>query len=124
MRQSVKEEGKKGVPDETVREFIERLVKDRGPDTAIATLLGSSRPPPEGSQLRGDGRLALSPSELAESLGVGRSRIFQAIKDGELQARKAGSRTTIIDVAEGLRWFRSLPTRGRKSEKPETAVAA
>ena len=54
-------------------------------------------------------RLSLTPSELAECAGVGRSRIFQAIRDGELVARKAGARTTLIEVEAARRWIRSLP---------------
>jgi hypothetical protein len=56
-------------------------------------------------------KLALTPSELARSAGVGRNRIFQAIRDGELEARKAGTRTTLIEIEEARRWINSLPTR-------------
>ncbi len=58
-------------------------------------------------------RLALNPEELAESAGVGRARVFRAIKDQELTARKPGARTTIIEVDEAKRWIRSLPFRGQ-----------
>ena len=44
--------------------------------------------------------------------GRSRSRIFQAIKDGELQARKDG-RSTIITDAELRRWINAMPTIGR-----------
>jgi hypothetical protein len=66
-------------------------------------------------------RIAVTPEELAASTGVGRVRIFEAIRRGELTARKAGSRTTLIEVEEGKRWLRSLPWRGRP---PESASAA
>jgi hypothetical protein len=46
--------------------------------------------------------------------GVSRTRIFAAIRDGELVARKAGRRT-IIEMSELQRWIRSLPMRGRAS---------
>ena len=56
-------------------------------------------------------RLSLTPSELAQSAGVGRSRIFKAIRDGELEAHKAGPRTTLIEVEAARRWIKSLPRR-------------
>jgi hypothetical protein len=43
-----------------------------------------------------------------------RSRIFKAIKDGELTARKDG-KATLIEDDELRRWVRTLPTIGRKS---------
>jgi len=57
-------------------------------------------------------RLGLNPNEAAESTGVSRTKIFEAIRDGELTARKSG-KTTIIEPSELQRWVRSLPTRGR-----------
>jgi excisionase family DNA binding protein len=66
-------------------------------------------------------RLSLTPEELAESTGVGRTTIFEAIRDKQLTAYKAGERTTLIEVEEGRRWLRSLPWRGRP---PESATAA
>jgi excisionase family DNA binding protein len=66
-------------------------------------------------------RLALTPEELAESTGVGRTTIFEAIRNSELTAYKAGNRTTLIEVEEGRRWLRSLPWRGRP---PESSPAA
>jgi excisionase family DNA binding protein len=38
----------------------------------------------------------------------GRSTIYQAIRDGELEARKRGRRTVILD-SELKRWLDSLP---------------
>lgn len=58
-------------------------------------------------------RFAFTPSEAAESTGFSRTRIFQAIKSGELTARKSG-KSIIIETEELLRWLRSLPTRGRR----------
>jgi hypothetical protein len=56
-------------------------------------------------------RLAFTPAELAQSAGVGRTRIFKALKDGDLEARKAGARTTLIAFEEAQRWVNSLPKR-------------
>jgi excisionase family DNA binding protein len=57
-------------------------------------------------------RLGFSPDEAAESAGVSRTRIFEAIRDGSLTARKAG-KSTVIEIDELRRWVSSLPTRGR-----------
>jgi excisionase family DNA binding protein len=65
-------------------------------------------------------RMALTPEELAESTGVGRTTIFEAIRNSELTARKAGNRTTLIECEEARRWLRSLPWRG----KPPEIIAA
>ena len=64
-------------------------------------------------------RLSLTPDEAAESTGFARTRIFQAIRDRELTARKSG-KATVIETDELARWVRSLPTRGRQ---PEHAAA-
>jgi hypothetical protein len=56
-------------------------------------------------------RLALTPIELAQSAGVGRTRVFEAIRAGELVARKAGTKTTIIEIDAAREWIRSLPAR-------------
>ena len=61
---------------------------------------------------RGLPRFALTPDDAAESTGFSRTLIFQAIRDGELTARKDG-KATVIETEELLRWLRSLPTRGR-----------
>jgi excisionase family DNA binding protein len=68
-------------------------------------------------------RLGLTPAEAAESAGVSRTKIFEAIRDGTLTARKAG-KSTVIEPSELQRWVRSLPVRGRvpdDSEKPDAA---
>jgi hypothetical protein len=57
-------------------------------------------------------RLAVTPELGAEMVGRTRTRIFSAIKDNELTARKDG-KATLIEVDELRRWVRSLPTRGR-----------
>jgi excisionase family DNA binding protein len=72
---------------------------------------------------RGLPRFSLTPDEAAESTGFSRTRIFAAIRDEELMARKDG-KATVIETDELLRWLRSLPTRGRQSESvvPRSAV--
>jgi hypothetical protein len=45
--------------------------------------------------------------------GVTRSRAFEAMRGGELRAKKAG-KATIIEIEEGKRWIRSLPDRQRE----------
>jgi len=57
-------------------------------------------------------RFSLTPDEAAESTGFSRTRIFQAIRAGEITARKGG-KATVIETDELLRWLHSLPTRGR-----------
>jgi len=69
---------------------------------------------PTGIQGGGVPRLAFSPREAAESAGIAERRIFKAIADKRLQARKDG-KATLIEVAELTRWIASLPTRGRHS---------
>jgi excisionase family DNA binding protein len=68
-------------------------------------------------------RLSLTPDEAAESTGFSRTRIFAAIRDSELTARKCG-RSTIIEIDELARWLRSLPTRGRQPEPTAADEAA
>lgn len=48
-------------------------------------------------------------------IGISRTRIFEAVRNGEITVRKAG-RSTIIEVDELRRWVRSLPTKGRPLE--------
>ena len=67
-------------------------------------------------------RISLTPDEAASSTGFSRTRIYNAIRDQELTARKDG-RATVIEVAELQRWVRSLPTRGRAPERYEGAAA-
>jgi hypothetical protein len=67
-------------------------------------------------------RLGLNPDEAAVAAGVSRTRIFEAIREGALTARKTG-KATIVETDELARWIRSLPARGRapKSRAPDTA---
>ena len=69
------------------------------------------------SEITGRGglfRVSLTPDEAAESAGLSRTRIFEAIRSGTLTARKCG-KATIIETEELARWVRSLPTRSRKA---------
>jgi excisionase family DNA binding protein len=66
-------------------------------------------------------RLGFSPDEAAACAGVSRTRIFEAIREGSLTARKAGKQT-IVELDELQRWIRSLPTRGRAPENTPDAA--
>ena len=57
--------------------------------------------------------IAYSPEDAATVTGRSRSRIFKAIKDKELTARKDG-KATLLEADELRRWVRSLPTIGRQ----------
>jgi hypothetical protein len=56
--------------------------------------------------------IALAIESVPQAVGVSRTRIFQAIRDNEITARKAG-RSTIIEIDELKRWVKSLPVKGR-----------
>ena len=60
-------------------------------------------------------RISYSPEAAAVVVDRTRSRIFKAIKDKELTARKDG-RATLLEGDELRRWVRSLPTVGRPPE--------
>jgi excisionase family DNA binding protein len=66
-------------------------------------------------------RLSLTPGQAAHSTGFSRTRIYNAIKDEELTARKDG-RATVIEISELRRWIQSLPTRGRQPEAERAAA--
>ena len=59
--------------------------------------------------------LAYTVAEAGQAVGVSRTRIFDAIKNKELTARKAG-KATLIEVGELQKWLRSLPTRGAEHD--------
>jgi hypothetical protein len=54
--------------------------------------------------------LAYPVEKAGDAVGVSRTRIFEAIRNKELTARKAG-RATIIEAPELQRWLQSLPIR-------------
>jgi excisionase family DNA binding protein len=56
--------------------------------------------------------ISYTPEEAAAVTGRSRSRIFKAVKDKELTARKDG-KATLLEDEELRRWVRSLPTIGR-----------
>jgi hypothetical protein len=56
------------------------------------------------------GRIAHSPTQAAIASGRSRTRIFKAIKDKELIARKDGRATVILDD-ELRRWVNAFPTK-------------
>jgi excisionase family DNA binding protein len=54
-------------------------------------------------------QLAMTIAEACAASRIGRTRIYEAIRAGELRARKHGKRTLIL--ADDLRqWLESLPT--------------
>ena len=58
--------------------------------------------------------ISYTPEQAAAVTGRSRSRIFKAIKDEELTARKDG-KATLLEADELRRWVRSLPTIGRQT---------
>ena len=57
--------------------------------------------------------ISYTPGQAAAATGRSRSRIFKAIKNEELTARKDG-KATLLEADELRRWVRSLPTIGRQ----------
>jgi hypothetical protein len=58
-------------------------------------------------------RIAYAIEDVPSATGLTRTRIFQAIREGQLTARKLGRRT-IIEATELRRFIETLPTRGRE----------
>jgi excisionase family DNA binding protein len=58
--------------------------------------------------------ISYTPEQAAAVTGRSRSRIFKAIKDKELTARKDG-KATILEDNELRRWVRTFPTVGRQT---------
>ncbi|MBG0796656.1 helix-turn-helix domain-containing protein [Methylocystis sp. L43] len=56
-----------------------------------------------------DDPIAYSPLAAAQKLGVGRTRLFEAIKAGELHAKKFGRKTLILD-SDLRRYASNLPS--------------
>jgi excisionase family DNA binding protein len=64
--------------------------------------------------------IAYSIKDAPQAVGVSRTRIFEAVRNKELTARKAG-RSTIIESDELKRWVKSLPIKGRvMAEAPDS----
>jgi hypothetical protein len=64
-------------------------------------------------------RIAYAIEDVPGATGLTRTRVFQAIREGQLTARKLGRRT-IIEATELRRFIETLPTRGRE---PDEATA-
>lgn len=64
--------------------------------------------------------LGLSPAEAAKTAGVGRTSIYEALARGELQARKFGRRTIILN-SDLCTWLAALPVL--KPVKPKKCPA-
>jgi excisionase family DNA binding protein len=64
--------------------------------------------------------IAVSIENAPQIVGVSRTRIFEAIRNGDLSARKAG-RSTIIETDELKRWVRSLPVKRELAPCEEAA---
>jgi hypothetical protein len=64
-------------------------------------------------------QLCYTPEQAGAATGRSRTRIFKAIQDKEITARKDG-KATVIEASELLRWVRAMPTIGRnpQSENP------
>jgi hypothetical protein len=60
--------------------------------------------------------LSATPERAAELTGFSKTRIFTAIKDEQLTARKDG-KATVIEATELMRWLHSMPTRGRVPDR-------
>ena len=65
--------------------------------------------------------ISYTPTAAAVVTGRSRSRIFKALKDRELTARKDG-RATLIERDELVRWLRTLPTIGRDPRSGSVAA--
>ena len=57
-------------------------------------------------------RIALSPKEAAEALSIGRTRLYELISEGKIEARQCGRRTLII-ADSLLAYVKSLPRLSR-----------
>jgi excisionase family DNA binding protein len=60
-------------------------------------------------------KLAYTPEEAAAATGLGRTSIFEAMRDGRLERRKAGART-LIPAASLRAFLAALPRGGREPE--------
>ena len=60
--------------------------------------------------MRLENKLAFSPNTAAKAAEVGRTKIFEAIKEGELKARKLGKRTIILRD-DLVAWLAALPIK-------------
>ncbi|HEY8124187.1 MAG TPA: excisionase family DNA-binding protein [Methylocystis sp.] len=70
--------------------------------------------------MRNSEEIACSPDVAARRLGIGRSKLFEAIKAGELAAKKCGRRTLILD-ADLRRYADNLPSA---TQRPSVSASA
>ncbi len=68
-------------------------------------LLESTAPPP---------RISYAIEEVPTVTGIPRTKIYEAVRDGRLTARKNG-RSTIIEHAELMRYVQALPIRAARA---------
>jgi excisionase family DNA binding protein len=61
-------------------------------------------------------RIAYPLPEAARITGVSRTRIFDAVRRGELTVRKAG-RSSIVTRDDLVAWIRSLPVKGKGEQR-------
>jgi excisionase family DNA binding protein len=59
-------------------------------------------------------RVAHTVKGVIDCYGIQRTTVFKLIKDGKLEARKAGGRT-LITTASLERWFAALPKSGESA---------
>ena len=88
--------------------------------------LNNSRSDRQGTSYFALTRLAYSPSEGAQVLGISRSKIYELIAAGDLKVIKLGSRT-LVPHSELLRFLASLgprPCIGRPRKHKGDAEAA
>jgi len=57
--------------------------------------------------------LAYSINDFADAIGVGRSKIYEEIRDGRLQAKKFGSRTIVL-AQDAKAYLSQLPDLAAK----------
>ncbi|MDR7034527.1 helix-turn-helix domain-containing protein [Mesorhizobium sp. BE184] len=53
-------------------------------------------------------KMAYRVEEFCDAFGVGRTKVFEEIKDGRLKIRKAG-RMTLIRAEDAKAWLNALP---------------
>ncbi len=70
---------------------------------------GKARKPREPRNL--ENAISYSVGEFTEVSGLGRSFLYEAIRNGDLEVKKAGRRTIILR-SEGERYLRELPSLG------------
>lgn len=55
-----------------------------------------------------EGRIAFTVNEFCKAFGVSRTLVYEEIKAGRVQSKKAGRRT-LIPVQSALEWLEALP---------------